>query len=58
MKNFELSNLYRVSGGYLAVVYNRLEMYYKEYRFLWYSKKDVISKLRNEYGVICPRGSY
>lgn len=58
MKKFELIRLRGTVGNYVASVYNRNGGYFKEYRFLWYSKKDVIRKLRNEYGVICPRGSY
>ena len=58
MKKLELIRLYRISGGYMASVYNRSGGYFKEIRFLWYNKKETLYKLRNEYGVICPRGSY
>ncbi len=46
MKRYELRSLHNDGT---AVLYNRLGGYYKEVRFLWYSKKDIYRKLRNEY---------
>ena len=57
-KRFELIRLYKSCGLYVAACYNRLGGYYKDIRFDGYSKKEVIYKLRNEWGVICPKGSY
>ena len=45
-------------GCYTAITYNRIGGYYKEFRFLDYSKKEILYRLRNNYGVVCPRGSY
>ena len=58
MKRFELISLNRIPGGYIAGVYNRVGGYYKDIRFLWYNKKETLYLLRNEYNVVCPRGSY
>ena len=54
-KHFELIRLYNSNGATVAVCYNRLYGYFKEYTFLWYSKKEIIRKLRQEYGVIVRR---
>lgn len=53
-KKFELIRLTKTGGGYTAGLYNRLGGYYKDVSFLWYNKKQVISKLRDEYNCIVP----
>lgn len=55
-KHFELIGLGLSNGWYVARCYNRLGGYDKYYRFAGYSKRDVIYKLRHEYGVIVRRG--
>lgn len=55
-KRFELSSLYRDNGAYVAVMYNRLCGYYTERRFLYYTKKEVLYKLRHEEGCTVARG--
>jgi len=45
-------------GYYVADVYKVNENgcgYYLTYRFLWYSKGEVIRKLRSEYGIVVPK---
>lgn len=57
MKKYELINLYKDKNGYYtAVIYNRLGGYFKEKSFLYYTKKEVLSKLRNEHDCIIKRG--
>lgn len=54
-KQYELIALHGCPGNYTAVLYNRLGMYYKEVRFMWYSKKEIFYKLRNEYDCMVSR---
>lgn len=49
MKTFELSSLRKDNGMYIATLYNMELMYFKTVRFLWYSRREIISKLRHEY---------
>ena len=55
-KFYELVSLVMKDGWYLATMYNRVAGYYKEQAFLYYTKKEVIHKLRNEYGCIVRKG--
>ena len=54
-KHMMLVALHRDCGWYAAVCYDSRTQSYQDYRFLYYSKKDVISSLRQNYGVIVPR---
>lgn len=57
MKTFELISLTRDhSGAYVASMYNRLEGYFTERRFLYYAKKEVLYKLRHDEGCTVARG--
>lgn len=56
-KDFELCYLSGGSGCYRAKLYNTSNGYYKTVRFLWYSKREIFRKLRNEYGCIVSRDS-
>lgn len=48
----ELFALYKDRcGNWVATIYNRLGGYWKDLTFMWYSKKEVIYKLRHEYGI-------
>lgn len=51
-----LTSLYFDGGGYHANIYNPLGGYFEEKFFIFYSKKEIITKLRNEYNVIVSRG--
>lgn len=57
-KPFELLYITGCPGSYTAHLYNREKGYFTEKSFLWYSKREMIYKLRNEYGVVCPVGTY
>lgn len=54
-KQYELIALYGRPGNYTAVLYDRLGQYYKELYFIWYNKKEIFYKLRNEYDCMVSR---
>ena len=54
-KEFTLVDLRKNGAIYRAVMYNRLDGYYKAYCFWYYSKREVIQKLRNEHDCIVAR---
>lgn len=56
MKKFELCSMRGCPGNYTAVLYNRVGGYYEEKRFLFYSKKEIFYKLRNEYNCTIAKG--
>lgn len=56
MKEYELCYIKGVPGNYTAVLYNNSHGYYTERRFMWYSKKEMIYKLRHDYNCIVKRG--
>ena len=56
MKTFELRSLNGYTGNYTAVLYNRLDGYYTNQRFLYYTKKEIFYKLRHEYNCTVARG--
>lgn len=57
VKCYELVSLVMKDGWYLATMHNRVTGHYKEQAFLYYTKKEVIHKLRNEYGCIIRKGA-
>ena len=54
-KEFTLVSLTKNGAIYHAVMYNKLYGYYKDYCFWYYSKREVIQKLRNEHDCIVAR---
>lgn len=52
-KTKTLSSLAFAGGMYVAWIYDRERHYYSTEKFLWYSKKEVVQKLRDA-GVIVP----
>ena len=53
-KTKECCYLYRDGGWYVARIYDKTKECYTTERFLWYSKKEVISLLRDKYDCIVP----
>lgn len=53
-KTKECCYLYRAGGWYVARIYDKKNERYTTENFLGYSKKEVISLLRNKYSCIVP----
>lgn len=51
----ELITLERKRGYFIAGLYDTYRGYFTDIRFEGYSKREVIRKLRHEYGVIVGR---
>lgn len=55
MKKYELRLLNKQGAIYTATIYNKLGGYYKELSFWYYTKKEVLYKLRNEHDCVVGR---
>lgn len=56
--SYQVTNIYKENGWYIVSLYNTLGMYYKDLRFLYYNKKEVIYLLRNKYNISVPHKFY
>lgn len=54
-KEIECLSLTRRGGYYVARLYHKRSGYFLEHRFLDYTKREVVARLRS-LGVIVPRG--
>ena len=52
MKNKTVVKLSYYDGSYNAIIYYVSGSYCNEKKFIWYTKKEVIDILRNEYNCI------
>ena len=58
MKRNELIYLVYDHGYYVAHMYDKQENRYHTFSFLYYTKKEVLYKLRHEHDCTCAHGTY
>lgn len=57
-KGCELARISGNAGNYTAHIYNKIDGYYFRVNFMWYSKREMFSRLRREYDCSVGREFY